>query len=131
MAMLKSWHEGGAGLQLYDKVDGKYVYSGSASLTRPTSSSQGRASGRSDEKYVAAKADYEKALAEWEGALERCDNMGIGADEINRLAANSRWADLLGTLGTMNKQEAARKALVAKERLERAKARLEALDWKE
>ena len=80
--------------------------------------------------YDDARAEYEQALAAWETAMRNCDNLGLNTDKINEAAAGSNWGPLLETLGTLSKQEAARKLLVAKERLDRAKAKLQALEWK-
>ncbi|MCX6841717.1 MAG: hypothetical protein NTX53_05495 [candidate division WOR-3 bacterium] len=80
--------------------------------------------------YEAAKAEYEQALASWEAAMRDCDNIGLNSQAINNAATGSNWAGFLDNLGSLAKQDAARKVQVAKERLERAKAKLQALEWK-
>lgn len=81
--------------------------------------------------YEDTKAEYEQCLVAWESAMRNCDNTGLETDVINGVAAGSDWATFLDVLGSAAKQGAARELQVAKERLERAKARLQALDWKE
>jgi len=80
--------------------------------------------------YEDAVAEYEQSLAAWEAAMRDCDNIGINTDKVNEAAVGSNWGPLLETLGTLSRQEAARKLLVAKERLDRARAKLQALEWK-
>jgi len=92
-------------------------------------SSQSYDAGRAST-YEDAKAEYEQTLAAWETAMRNCDNTGLNTDKINEAATGSNWGPLLETLGSLAKQEAARKLLVAKERLDRAKVKLQALEWK-
>ncbi len=80
--------------------------------------------------YEAALREYNDAVAAWEAAMRDCDNCGLNAGAINNAASGSSWASLLDALGTLAKQEAARKLKIAVERLERAKAKLQALEWR-
>jgi hypothetical protein len=72
--------------------------------------------------YNGAVTEYEQALVEWESAMEDCTKVGIDAKAIDKAASSQASAGPSGT------GEAGKRLWAAREKLERLKVRLRALD---
>jgi hypothetical protein len=98
----------------------------------------GTSSGRSSAAYNEAKREYEVALSDYNEAVAELDearNMrSLSNMSFGTLMGGSKLDRAVGLLnqGTthLSLQEAERNVQIARERLERAKARLDAMNWK-
>lgn len=83
--------------------------------------------------YEAAKAEYEQALAAYNEALKKLNDAKLQASATsasNALSALHPGLKLLGSLGAQQAVQDAEKELeIARQRLERAKAKMNHLEW--
>jgi len=90
--------------------------------------------------YRAAKAEYDSALAAYEAALKKLENARLMSDVSSistpgLLGSVSKTDQIIGTIGALsapaNIRNAEREVEIARQQLERARAKLNTLEWKQ